>query len=86
VTTKPEKSDHQKDLEWIRDEALKSMATCDSDQNFVMLGKLVIEAWREINVISGSQTGAPGGQSTAPKGETLSEFQRRLAEKRRKTS
>jgi hypothetical protein len=69
------------DLEWIRDDALRRMDSdyC-TDQNFVILGKLVIDAWNQINGVSGSD-------STSPKtGGNLSEFEKRLAQRRRKTS
>lgn len=73
--------DHLVDLEWIRDDALRRMDDEEcTDQNFVILGKLVVDVWNYINGVSGSER-------TSPKaGGTLTDFQKRLAAKRSKTA
>lgn len=70
-------SEHLRDLKKLRDDCKARMQDCDSDQNYVQLGKLLIDAWKQINEIS--------GESTIHGGRKISEFEQRLAQ-RRKTS
>lgn len=62
----------------IRRDCKDRMTVCESDQNYVALGRLLIDTWHQINELSGEQTTSGG--------TTLSEFERKLAERKKKTS
>ncbi len=62
------------DLVKVRQDTLDRLASRDvTDQNFVMLGRLLVDVVKQIDELDPAATGE--------KGSALSEFQRRLAER-----
>lgn len=62
------------DLEAMRDELKRRMAVCQSDQNYVIMGRLLADVLKQID--------EPNGAATSDRKETgLSDFEKRLRDR-----
>ena len=62
------------DLEEMRQGLIDRMAECASDQNYAVLGRLLVDVAKQIEELQGSS-------GSAPKRTGLSDFERRLRER-----
>jgi len=61
-------------LSTLRDQLQERMASCESDQNFAVMGRLLADVLKQIDELG-------GGEQPKPKETGLSDFERRLAER-----
>ena len=62
------------DLRELREGTLSRMAVCNSDQNYAILGRLLVDVLKQIDELG-------GGESATPKETGLSDFEKRLRER-----
>lgn len=67
-------SDRVEDLRVLRDGLVARMETCQSDQNYAVMGRLLKDVVKELDELAGA--GGAGASVSA-----LSEFERRLRER-----
>ena len=60
------------DLQELRQGLLDRMAECSSDQNYAVMGRLLVDVAKQIDELSGAGT---------PKETGLSDFEKRLRER-----
>ena len=61
------------DLEWERAGLIERMESCASDQNYAVLGRLLVDVIKQIEELAGSVE--------KPKATGLSDFEKRLRER-----